>query len=184
MGKKLIMALLLLLTTACAPWVKTDAPFTSAAKDYSVEPPHGWNRRNTDEFLLVTRDGLQLQNMYITRKNITEEKQFPHTRKRITSGMLPHELAEVVIDNYQSDTDNPVEAIEENVPETISGKPAFRVRLVYGTKSGLRYRSEIYGLLNDNWFYEIVYIAPARHYFDRNLAEFQNMVKTFRLAGQ
>jgi len=179
--RKLLIMGLLLLTTACAPWVKTDAPFIPAAKDYTVEPPHGWNRRNTDEFLLVTRDGLLLQKIHISRKNIGENEQFPHTRKRITSGMLPHELAEVAIDNYQSDTDNPVEAIEENVPETISGKPAFRVRLVYGTKSGLRYRSEIYGLLNDNWFYEIVYIAPARHYFDRNHADFQSMVKSFRL---
>jgi hypothetical protein len=179
--KKLMLVLTLLLVTACAPWVKTDGPFTSESKGFTVDPPQGWMRRNTDELLLITKDGLLLQRAIISRKSLSDEKQFPYTRKRVTDGMLPQELAEVVIDDYQSDPDHPLEAVEENVPETVAGKPAFRVRLVYSTKDGLRYRCLTYGFIAGSWFYEIVYVAPARHYFDRDLAAVQAMVKSFRL---
>jgi len=179
--KKLLMVLTLLFVTGCAPWVKTDGPFTSNAGGFSVDLPQGWMRRNSDELLLLTRDGLLLQKFSISRKNIAEEKQFSHTRKRVSGDMLPQELAEVVIDDYQSDTDNPLETVEESVPETVAGTPGFRVRLVYSTRNGLRYRCLAYGFLAGNWFYEIVYVAPSRHYFDRDLTAAQGMVKSFQL---
>jgi len=180
--KRLMLVLTLLIVTGCAPWVKTDGPFTSESKGFTVDPPRGWMRQNTDELFLITKDGLLLQKAVISRKNLADEKQFSHTRKRVTEGMLPQELAEVVIDDYQSDSDHPFEAVEENVPETVAGKPAFRIRLVYSTKDGLRYRCLIYGFIAGSWFYEIAYVAPARHYFDRDLAAVQNMVKSLSLA--
>jgi len=179
--KQLLFVLMLLLVTGCAPWVKTDGPFTSVSKGFTVDPPQGWMRQNTDELLLVTKDGFLLQKIIISRKNLSDAKQFSYTKKRISDGMLPQELAEVVIDDYQSDPDHPFEAVEESVPETIAGKPAFRVRLVFSTKDGLKYRCLTYGFLADSWFYEIIYVAPARHYFDRDLAAVQSMVKSFRL---
>jgi len=180
--KKFLLVLTLLLVTGCAPWVKTDGPFTSEANGFTVDPPQGWMRRNTDELFLITKDNVLLQQVVISRKALAAEKQFSHTRKRVDRGMLPPELAEVVVDDYQSDADHPFEAVEENVPETVAGKPAFRVQLVFSTKDGLRYRCLAYGFLADNWFYEIVYVAPARHYFDRDLAAVQSMVKSFRLS--
>jgi len=172
---------MLLLVTGCAPWVKTAGPFTSESKGFTVNPPQGWMRQNTDELFLITKDGLLLQKVSISRKNISDEKQFLHTRKRVTNGMLPPELAEVVIDDYQSDSDHPFEEVEESIPETVGGKSAFRVRLVYSMKDGLRYRCLIYGFVDGSWFYEIIYVAPARHYFDRDLLAVQEMVKTFKL---
>jgi len=38
-----------------------------------------------------------------------------------------------------------------------------------------------YGFIAGSWFYEIVYVAPARHYFDRDLTAVKDMVKSFRL---
>lgn len=180
--KKLLPVLIVLLLCSCTPWIKTAGNFVSESQDFAVDLPEGWMRRNIDKLFLITRDGAMLQKIVIFRKDVTEEKQFAYTKKRITLGMLPQEMAEVIIDDFQSDTNNPVEAVEENLPMTIAAEPGFRLRITYNTGSGLRYRHQVYGFISGRWFYQIIYVAPARHYFDKDLATVESMVKTFRLA--
>jgi len=173
--------LVVLLATGCAPWVKTDSPVTSQSLQFQVTPPQGWMRRNSDSSFQITRDGLSLQTVVISRVGVNEEKQFAHTKRRVSAEMLPQEIAEVFIDDYQVDTAFPFEAVEENAPETISGKPGCRLRLAYRNKDGLRFRCQIYAFVSDGWFYWISYAAPARHYFDRDLPAVETMVRSFRL---
>lgn len=175
--KRVLVAMVLVLLCGCA----TTEP-VAENRPFSVTQPPGWKEQRTNALMLVSKEYPPLQNVEITRKGLQEEKQFAHTKRRVTAGMLPQELAEVVIDEYQSDQDFPVEAVEENEPAMIGGEPGFRVRLTYSTKSGLKYRSEIYGLMHDNWYYQITYSAPARYYFARDLPAVHEMIKSFTLA--
>lgn len=178
---KRLVLLLVLVTAGCAPWVKTDSPVTSGALEFQVDPPPGWMRRNSDKLFVITRDGLSLQTVVIARIKVSDEKQFKYTKRRVSAGMLPQEVAEVVLDDFQSDTAHPVDAVEENAPAEISGKPGCRLRLLYSTKGGLKYRCEIHAVLVGDWLYRIAYTAPVRYYFDRDLPAVQTMLKSFRL---
>jgi len=179
--RRLATVILLVLVTGCAPWVKTESPLTSSVQEFSVDPPQGWMRRNTDKVFLITREGIALQNVIITRTKVSDEKPFRYTQRRVTAGMLPQEIAEVVIDDFQSDADNPFESVEENAPVQVAGKPGCQVRLTYSTKDGLKYRCQIHAFLVDDWFYRITYTAPARYYFDKDLPAVQGMVQSLRL---
>jgi hypothetical protein len=175
--KRVLLVMVLVLLGGCA----VTKPGTEN-RPFSVTQPPGWKEQRTNALMLVSKEYPALQNVEIARKGLQEEKQFSHTKRRVTAEMLPQELAEVVIDEFQSDQNFPVEAVEENEPAVIGGDPGFRVRLTYSTKSGLKYRTEIYGFVHDNWYYQITYSAPARYYFARDLPAVQEMVKSFTLS--
>ncbi|HJV65487.1 MAG TPA: hypothetical protein VJ550_07140 [Geomonas sp.] len=179
MKRLLPVVVMTLLLAGCATWVKTEGRLTSAGQQFTVDPPQGWMRRNSDSLFVITRDGFPLQTILISRMKISEEKQFRHTTKRVTAGMLPNEIAEVIIDDFQSDPDRPVDAVEENVPADVGGKKGSLVRLAYTTKTGLKFRCQIYACLCGGWLYRVSYLAPARYYFDKDLPTVQNMMKTF-----
>ncbi|HEY6872089.1 MAG TPA: hypothetical protein VI298_05095 [Geobacteraceae bacterium] len=181
--KKLLIGLALLLTAGCGPWLRTGGPCTMESQGFGVDLPDGWMRSNTGKFLLVTRDGVLLQKIAARRIDLAAEKQFTHTRKRVTSGMFPQEVAEVVLDDFQSDAGNLHLAVEENGPATVAGKQGFKVRLAYLTKGGLPYRCACYGFVSGNWLYLIFYNAPQRYYFDKDAAAFEGIVKSFRLTA-
>ncbi len=182
--KKLLIVLMLLVTAGCGPWVRTEGPFTSKAQNFSVNIPQGWMLSNTEKIFLITRDGTLLQRIVCIRQGLSAEKQFSHTRKRVTSGMLPQELADVVLDDFQSNAVNQDFTVEENAPAAVAGKPGFKARFAFRTKDGLPYRCLYYGFISGDWFYGIFYIAPQRYYFDKDLGTFENVIKSFRLTKQ
>jgi len=99
----------------------------------------------------------------------------------VTRGMLPQEIAEVLIDHHQSDPDHPFDQVEDNSPATVAGKTGYRLQLVYRTKAGLRYRYLSYGFLSGDRLYQLNYSAPIRYYFDKDRETFETVVKSFRL---
>jgi len=179
--KKLLIVLALLVTAACGPWLRVEGPFTSEALNFRVDLPQGWMQQNTGKYLLITRDGVLLQRIVAMRINLADEKQFTHTKKRVTAEMLPQEVAEVVIDNFQSNAENLNFEVEENAPAAVAGKHGFKVRFSYRTKEGLKYRCVYYGVLAGDSLYEIFYLAPQRYYYDKDLKTFEDAVPSFRL---
>jgi hypothetical protein len=179
--KKLLILCAVLLMAGCAHWVKTEGPYTSDSQSFAVDPPQGWMRSNSDKMFLITRDGTLLQRIVISRIGLSDEKQFNATRKRVTGEMLPQEVAEIVADDIQSEKNITSVTVEETTPATISGKPGFRLQLVYSTKEGLRYRFICYGLVSGKYLYRIMYAAPVRYYFDRDLPAFEKVASSFKL---
>ncbi|RNC67317.1 MAG: hypothetical protein ED859_15340 [Desulfuromonadales bacterium] len=179
--KRLLVALAILCLAGCGPWVKTEGPYSADPLNVAVDLPQGWMRQNTGKHILMTKDGVLLQVILIKRMDLTQEKQFQYTKKRVTGEMLPQEVAEVILDDFQSDTDNRNLQVEENVPATIGGNQGFKVRFSHGTELGLHYRKLCYGFLKDGWLYELLYSAPRRHYFDRDMDDFEKVVRSFRL---
>ena len=43
------------------------------------------------------------------------------------------------------------------------------------------YRFICYGMISGDHLYRIMYLAPVRYYFDKDLSTFENVVRSFRL---
>lgn len=171
--------IVLLIITGCSPWMKVGGLYTSKSLNFSAELPHGWMKFRTKKYLYITRDGVLLQNIIMERMKV--EKSLQHTRKKFTQGMLPQEVAEVVLDSISSDPRALNFEVVENTPARISGFPGFRVVFTYKNKDGLRLKSVFYGFIADEWFYGIHYTAALRHYFDKDLKTFERILKSLQL---
>jgi len=177
MKRFLLIAFLFL--TGCAPWMQAGGLYTLESQNFSVELPKGWMRLNTKKYLLVTRDGILLQNILIKRIRI--DKPLKHTKKRLNKKMLPQEAAEVIIDDIASTPTVLNFKLIENVPARISGISGFKLVYTYKNRDGLRLKSILYGFIAGEWFYSISYTAPSRYYFDKDLETFKKVFESFRL---
>ena len=161
-------------------WVAVGGNYKSGSENYTVELPEGWRQYTpAKDKLLITKDGFTLQRIQIMRLKIDAE--LPHTKKKFEKGMLPQEAAEVVIDNFRSNPKILNQNIIANTPAQIGGHPGFKIVYSYQNKSGLNKKGVFYGLLTSEWWYEIIYEAPERHYFPKDLPTFEKIKETFRL---
>ncbi len=182
--KKLLLVLFITLASVagCGPWQTTGGLYTSSWNNFAVELPEGWVRENRSDYIHMTRDGFPLQSIYIGRTRI-DELELKYTKKKLTKGMLPQEVAEVLLDNMSSNPAMTNLEVKENRPAKISGKPAAKVIVLYRNKDGLKLKTITFRLLNDEWLYTISYTAPLRYYFDRDVKAFEKIVSHFRLLG-
>ena len=174
--------LILILLVSCAPWMKVGGVYKNTKEQYSVDLPQDWMKFNSNEQLLVSRDGPLLQNIIIERVDINEELE--HTKKKLQKSMLPQEASEVIIDNISSDSEVLNLNIIENIPITIDLYPGFKIFFTYNNKDGLNFRSIYCGFLSGDWLYTIKYTAADRHYFQNDVAEFEHVLNSFRLLSE
>lgn len=177
MRKLLYIALIFL--AGCAAWTQVGGIYKNESHNFSVELPQGWMRWSQDEDLLITRDGVLLQNIQIRRLNI--EEPLKYTKKKLSKNMLPQEAAEVIMDNISSDQNVLTFEIVENNPAKISGIPGFKAVYTYKNKDGLKIKSIYYGFIIDRWFYGLNYNAVQRYYFDKDIQTFEKAVESFKL---
>ena len=184
MKRILLLCAILVCNTGCIsfPWVKTDGPYTAPDHSVSVELPDGWMRKNTDEYLLVTKDGPLLQ--YILVERIHVDQKLKHTKKKIRRGMLPQELAQIIIDNNSSNENFLNLKVRSNKPTKIKGHRGFELLFTYKDKDGLGHKSLYYGFMTGEWFYGIHYNAPKRYYFKKELKTFKKVFDSLTLTSQ
>jgi hypothetical protein len=178
---KLLCAIILLSWLyGCSLWVPVGGKYVSAEHQFETELPLSWRRmQSTREGLILTRDGLSLQALKISRNPLDKEFQF--TKRKLHKGMLNQEVAEVVIDNLRSNQSISNFEILENVPVELSGYPGFKIVYSFQTKENLKKSGIYYGSLVNQWQYYLFFEAPARHYFSRDQASFEQIKKTFRI---
>jgi len=177
--KKILLLLILTLSIGCAPWVQVGGLYKTESHNYSVELPQGWMRWNKGDDLLITRDGVLLQHIQIVRLNTDEP--LKHTKKKFSKVMLPQEVAEVILDNIASNKDILNFQLIENSPLKISGNSGFKAVYIYKNKDGLKIKSIYCGFMAEKWFYGIIYNAPERYYFDKDIATFERVLESFKL---
>lgn len=184
MKKLIILMTLIALLSGCAPWVRTGGPFAASRQDLSLDLPDGWMRWNmeTDDYLLITRDGLDLQ--YIVVEKIQADDQLKHTRKRLRKGMLPLEAAEVIQDNIASNPKVHGLEVKENKSVKIDGHSGFRTVFTCKDDNGLKLKGVFYGFMQGDALYGVKYLAAQRYYFDRDLKTFERVVASARLLKQ
>jgi hypothetical protein len=180
MKKPMIFLLVLCLSVSgCITWVKVGGPCDMRSENFTVELPDGWRRHAATNRVIITKEGIDLQTIMIFRTPI--DKKLPFTQKKISTDMLPQEVAEVVIDDLKSNQSISNVMVVENDPAQLSGQQGFKITYTFQTKAGLNKKGVYYGLLTGNWLYSLVYMAPQRYYFDKDLHTFENIVPSFKI---
>lgn len=175
----LLLIIVTLLLTGCAPWARMGGPYDATGQNISLELPDGWMRVNTDDYLFITRDGMRLQNILVESINVNDT--LKHTKKKFRKGMLALEASEVIMDNIASSDQVHDFEIKERKSAKVAGKPGFRVVFSYKTVDGLKMQGVVYGLMHGEWFYLMKYAAPRRFYFDRDVKTFERVVVSAHL---
>ncbi len=164
----------------CATWTMVGGKYTMSSKNFEIELPEGWRKYNLNpKALLITRDGLPLQQISIARMAIDQE--LAYTKKKFSKGMLAQEAAGIVEDNILSNSNIINKKIIENTPAMIGDNAGFKIIYIYQTTEGLTKKGINYGFLLDDWYYYLVYEAPAQYYFDKDLPTFEKVHKSFKI---
>ncbi len=166
-----------ILIAGCETWTKAGGPYFNNSALYRVDLPWGWMRYSGKD-LIITRDGILLEDIVIKRVNIN--KKLEHTKKKFVKGMLPEDIAEVEIDDIISNPEINNFKLLKNIPADINGQSCFMVVYNFCNKDGLKYKRIHYGFGYEDWVYSLVYAAPTDHYFGKNLEEFNKVMQSFK----
>ena len=165
---------------ACAPWVMVGGNYENSTENFKAEFPKGWRKYNlSKDNVLITKDGLGLQFIRISRTPIDNELEY--TDKKFGKGMLPQEAGEVVIQNFRSNHNIVNQKVLANNPATIGGYPGFNIKFLFQTKDGMTKQCILYGFITEESYYELCYEASKRHYFSKDEADFERVKDTFKL---
>ncbi|UCD80626.1 MAG: hypothetical protein JSW26_04105 [Desulfobacterales bacterium] len=169
----------LFLFYGCASSVKNSSLEKLPDSNFSVEIPDGWWKPEYTNKYLITKDGPFQQYVLIQQRPIS--KPFKHTRKKINSGMLPQEAAGIIIDELASDRYLMNFSVIENVPAAIDGHDGFKILFSYKDKKGAAFKTLYYGFIDGDIFYSLRYCAELQHYFEKDLATFEQIISSFKL---
>ena len=169
--------------SGCAPWVQVEGPYRMDSQGYEANLPAGWRRATTvSDSLLLTRDGVSLQ--YIRIERVAAGEDLKHTKKKFAKGMSHQDVAEVELDEVRSDQGMRDFELLETVPFPVAGLPGFKLAYTFKAMNGLRLRRVHYGVLVRDGVYRILYQAPARYYFDKDLPTFERIRESFRITDK
>jgi hypothetical protein len=175
--------LVLLLLAGCATtWVKVDdAGKYYKGEHYSATLPPGWLQLESDDALVLSKDGILLQ--YISILHRDHEKAFEELEKDSSTSMLPSELAELTIAEFKAAQDEGLPSLEilKNSPVEIAGHTGFGIHLRYKTEAGLRMDMLLSGFVDDSGFYLLKYSAPTLHYFERDRLTYESLTESLQL---
>lgn len=197
MTRVVLLTILVSSLWGCAPYVMVGGRYS--AESFEVDLPNGWRKHElafdpTGKRLLeafqrtrdltwdevrITRDGLTLQQVGMGK--VAADAEIPHTKRKLASGMLPQEAADVVIDSMRSHPNITDLQVLENTPAVLGGHPGFKLLYIFKTKTGLRIKAAYYGVMLGNWHYYMVYEAPERHYFAKDYPVFEKIKESLRI---
>lgn len=202
MRATLAVVIAVVVFAGCAPITAVSGKLAIPEQGFEMQVPEGWYRvesigrhqltaagvsfpallmQRDDEGLLLTRDGLMLQAVRVER--VRGDKGLQYTKRRVAAGMPVHDLAELELDNLRSNPEALNVEVLDNAPDTVAGRPGFRLAYTWKTRRGLRLKAVHYGVADGETLYRIVYQAAARYYFDKDAAAFEQVRQSFRLAG-
>jgi hypothetical protein len=182
MKKFLPLLLCLLFIFGCAAAAKDSSLKKLPQSDFTIKIPQGWWKPAYTNKYLITKDGPFLQ--YVLIQNRPLDKPFRNTKKKIRRGMLPQEAAGIIIDELASDRYLVKFRVIENAPATVDGNPGFKILFSYSDKKGSPFKTLYYGFVRGNSFYNLRYSAAQRHYFEKDIATFEQIVNSFRLSNK
>jgi hypothetical protein len=168
--------------SALVPWSRMTGQkeYRDGARGFTADLPVDWMRDNRQRYFLITRDGAVLNHITVERRRIDEKLEF--TKRTFSADMLPQDLAEIEIDNEESNGQATNFVLLSNEPATISGQPAFSIHYTYMVASGgLNVEGILSGFIYKGWVYRIRYEAAEQNYFKKHIGDFEKFIGTFRL---
>ena len=179
MKKLLPLLIFILLIFSCASAAQERSLKKLPDADFSVDIPDGWWKPEYTSKYLLTKDGPYLQYVLIQKRPLN--KPFRYTKKEIRRGMLPQEAAGIIIDELASDRYLMNFSVIENTPATVDRHAGFKILFTYKDKKGSQFKTLYYGFISANSFYNLRYCAAARHYFEKDIADFEQIINSFKL---
>ena len=179
MKKLLAILISLFLITGCASVAQERSLKNLPDDDFSVEIPEGWWKPKHIEKYLITKDGLFLQYVLIQQRSI--DRPYSHTKKKLNKRMLPQEAAGVIIDEIASDRRIYNFNVIENAPAIIDGHEGFKILFTYKDNRGSIFKTLYYGFISGDSFFNLRYNAAMRHYFEKDIADFEQILNSFKV---
>ena len=174
---------------ALAGWkvAESGKPFTHKPSGYSIQFPAGWKYAKllfSDESG-ATRDGPNLQAIWVDFRK--HKLAFKALKKDSAVDMLPQDLAQNLVADMAKERNLQDMKMLTDEPAELAGRPAFRIQFEYRTpvdRGSVRYREIVVGTVNEKGLYLVGYRAPVLHYFARDIAPYEESVKSFSIAAQ
>ena len=179
MKKLLILLVALGLIVGCASSAYQRSLNDLPDHDFSVQIPEGWWKPQSTNKYLITKDGAHLQYVRIQQRPL--DRPFLHTKKKLRSRMLPLESARIITDELASDRYIMNFQVIENAPAVIDGHAGFKLVFTYENKKGAQFKTLYYGFINGDSFFNLRYNAAIRHYYDKDIADFNQIFNSFKL---
>jgi hypothetical protein len=157
------------------------SPYNAPQKLFTVEVPNNWKKfkaESIDSSLVITRDGLELQYIRVAVKSPTSNLSF--TKRKISQGMMPQELADLFIDDLKSNHEFMNLEILGNKPATINQHEGFLFVYRYSTQDGLKKKGSMCGYLQGIRAYLVQYVAAERVYYQKDLSVFESVKESLR----
>jgi hypothetical protein len=179
--RNILIAFLTLTLIGCATtWQPSSGLYRSESGGFTANLPTGWvlERKNTN-ITYVRKEGTPIG--IITIEKISLQEKAGAEKKKITKGMLPHELIEALIDETRKTPGISDVKIVEISPAKIADLDGTKAVYTFRRKNNLLMKSIVYGLLTGDYCYKIVLIAPQRHYFEFYSDDFEKVISSFKL---
>ena len=173
------MSLVLFLTAVLAVWSPLGCSSQVTLQNVSIEPPQGWRKVSSTEYIMITRDGAFAQYILIQKRHV--DKPFTNTKKMLRRDMLPQQAAEVIMDEIRSDAHIFDPQVIENLPSKINQYDGFRIVFTYKSKYGTEYRTMYYGFLQGRWLYSLRYSALESKYSDEDVRAFEKVMGSLKI---
>ena len=181
MKRLIILLISISLIPGCASVAQERSLRDLQGYDFSVEIPKGWWKPENINKYLITKDGAFQQYVLIQQRPIT--RPFRHTQKTLKQGMLPQDSSGIIIDEIASDRNITNFTVLENAPAVIDGHEGFKILFTYKDKKGSLFKTLYYGFLSGTSFYNIRYNAATGQYFEKDIADFKKILKSFKLTS-
>ena len=162
-------------------WQSGGGTHTSVVGDFTVNVPPAWMFMERPVAFVATNDGLLLQRAGISRHDLALP--LPYSKRKLAPTLTALELAEAVADDMRADRAFLGLEITELLPAEVSGHTGFKLKMAFHDSDGLRYTQLLYGCMTDAKLYLLHYRAPTRHYFERDAAAFDELVRSFHLTA-
>ncbi len=184
MKRLIILTLVTLLLAACAPqWTYLRGYHSRhiASSRYDVILPARWVSLRTNDSLVVSCDGPQLQKIVLTVR--PQVKAFPKIKQASRADMLPSDLSAHFIAELRAEDAHglPSLKVEEEGPADLGGHPGFRVLVTYSTTDGVSYRLLAYGMADKKGYVQLIYNAPAIYDFDRSRSNLETVRASLKI---
>jgi len=150
---------------------------------YSVELPGGWMQLKSGQSdrHVVSRDGTNLQMIEIVKTK--PEAAFPNLKRGVPSGALPSERAELQIANMRAGQGLADLSVVKNEPIAIAGTTGYSLLTRFKNSRGLRYERIVVGFAEADGYYTLSYQAPTLHYFGRDRAAYDALLRSLRVSS-
>ena len=167
-----------LLLSACAgPW--KSVPDTLKAPQWSISPPEGWMHLPMSGAQMLSKDGPYLAYILIQARPLS--RSFRFTKRKLRSDMLPHEAAQLIADNIHFDPLIHQFQLLDSRPAIVGGQEGFRLEYGYRDVNGVKTKTIYYGTIFRGHLINLRYTATQRHYFDKEICAFSDVIESLRL---